>query len=389
MTDCIASDIRTSARVVRDLAGFQQLRKAWNELNTTGRYRAPFYSWTWYDAWWRNFGAEGQLFIIVAEDTAGTIHGIAPLMKTRTRIRGLPVREIRFIENAIAPRNSLLLREGVPEQAAIEAILACLSDRRREWDIATLANMDEQASFLGHLRNSIQRLGLHGYETAGRRSPCVSITGDFGAYFASRFKSKHRYNIKRGVRQLLARSDYRLLHFTEPGSIAEGLKLAFRVSEASWKGRIGAHMTETGARRRFYEQITRELAQVGQVRIWIAMLGDMPIAVEYQLTDGDTAYLLVSDFVQSCDALSPGTSLLYQVLERLHDEPLSCLDFSGEAYDYKMRWATGMRSHVDVEIFSHRPYSRFLFLTKSTFLPALRWTRDRVLRRYAKGVDAG
>ena len=48
------------------------------------------------------------------------------------------------------------------------------------------------------------------------------------------------------------------------------------------------------------------------------------------------------------------------------------LDLGGEAYQYKMKWATGTSAHVSFELFGGRPYSRFLYLTKSRLLPGVR-----------------
>ena len=326
--DAAKGKARVSTRIVQDMAGLQGLRESWNELNATGRYRGPFLSWTWHDAWCRHFTQPGGMFIIVAEDPAGTVQAIAPLMKLRRRVNGLAVREVRFLENAIAPRHSFLIRKEACEDEAVDAIVACLAAHRREWNLVTLENIDCGSLFLGCLRNSIEKHGLHRWETAGFCSPYVDFGGDFTEYLAT-LGSKHRSDVKRNARRLLSQQDYRLLEFTAPENIMEGLSLAFRVSEASWKKEKGFHMAETAERRQFYKHITERFAELGQVRIYIAMLGDHPIALEYQVVDNDTVYLLINDFDRRHRALAPGTVLLYQAIERFCSSSQNCFDFCG------------------------------------------------------------
>lgn len=381
MTQCIAQNqIRISARVVRDLAGFQQLRKPWNELNATGRYRAPFFSWSWYDVWWRHFGQDGELFIIVAEDEAGNTHGIAPLMRTRSHIRGLPVREIRFLDNAIGPRNSLLFSSGVPECDSIEAIVRYLAHHRGEWDIITLTNIAEQGLLVRYLRDSIARSGLRCIQGTGRRSPYISLEGSFDKYMAAQFNSKQRNNIMRRVRKLAATDDCELRDVSDADHIDRALEMAFRVSEVSWKGERGTHMSASQSGKRFYAEITDVLARRGEVRIRLLTVAGKPVAVQYQLTAARTVYLLVNDYDESYQPLSPGIVLLYRVIEKLHAEGAWEFDFCGDLYDYKMQWATGLHSHVNVEVFSGKFYSLILYLTKSKFLPALRRTKEWMSR---------
>ena len=71
-------------------------------------------------------------------------------------------------------------------------------------------------------------------------------------------------------------------------------------------------------------------------------------------------------------SFSPGTVLLYKVLEQVHGSNIKEFDFGGNAYDYKMKWATGVRRHVNIQLFNPKPYSRFIYATKSRLLPLLR-----------------
>jgi hypothetical protein len=109
------------------------------------------------------------------------------------------------------------------------------------------------------------------------------------------------------------------------------------------------------------------------VKIWISMLDQTPLAVQYSVVSEDASYLLINDFNQAYQGQSPGTVLLYQVLEKTFAEkPVARFQFSGDLYDYKSKWATGMVQHTTAEIFGDGLYPRFLCWAKKTALPALR-----------------
>jgi CelD/BcsL family acetyltransferase involved in cellulose biosynthesis len=150
------------------------------------------------------------------------------------------------------------------------------------------------------------------------------------------------------------------------------LEQAFIVSKASWKGTANSDMAGSPARRAFYTDLTAQMAEAGLVQIWVLELEGCPIAVQYQLVSDRGVHLLVSDFAENRRELSPGTVLLYHAIERLHEGGGKEFDFCGDAYDYKMAWATGVRRHVSIQVFNSKPYSRFIYVTKSRILPLLR-----------------
>ncbi len=152
----------------------------------------------------------------------------------------------------------------------------------------------------------------------------------------------------------------------------KAVELAFAVCRASWKARSGLDITSSPAKMQFYREIAGHFAGCGQTRIWVATLDEQPVALEYHVTDGRKLYFLDSDFDQDHEKLSPGTVLLYRVIEQLHGEPIDEFDFGGDAFGYKLKWATGVRKHFSIEIFNRRLYSRFLYQAKNRLMPALR-----------------
>lgn len=359
-------------RIIRTIEGFRDLEARWGEMLRDSDLNAPFFSWTWYDAWWKHFAEGSELFLIAGETPDGQLRFVAPLRKGRRSLRGLPVSEISFLANSISPRSGVLFRKDCPGPEALDAMFRCLAEHRSEWDMLRLWNLPEGVAYLPGFDEAGSRHGFHAIREPGWQSAYVAMEGEFETYLTGNFGKNRRRGIQQKVRQLSARPGYRILDFKRPEDVAQGLELAFAVSRASWKGKLGTDMAGEESRRAFYQDISHRLAERGQVRIWISLLEDNPIALQYQLVDGDTVYLIVNDFSDEHHGMSPGTVLLYQVIERMYQEKLRRFQFSGDNYDYKSKWASGLHRHVTFEMFHNRPYSRFLWWTKNTALPALR-----------------
>lgn len=373
-------------RIIRDPQELPALEARWDELIRQSEFQAPFYSWTWYDAWWKHFGQEHELFLIAVEDTQGRLQAVAPLMKGKRSLRGLKVSEISFLANSISPRNSILFRKDFSGPEALATVLACLAQHRGEWDIVRLWNIPETASYLSCSDDAVAAHAFRVLREPGWQSASIALENGFEKYMVDNFGKERRRGIRQKVRQLSSLPGYQVMDFTRPEEMEHALELAFAVSRASWKGKLGTDMAALAARKAFYTDITRRLAPRGQVRIWISSLGETPLALEYSLVSDHATYLIVNDFHELHQRMSPGTVLLHQVVERMFDENLAEFQFSGDIYDYKSKWATGVHRHVTLELFHRGPYSRFLWWTKSTALPALRTVKASLRREPKNGI---
>jgi CelD/BcsL family acetyltransferase involved in cellulose biosynthesis len=366
-------------QLIRTVEGFRESEAAWNEMVHGGPFQSPFYSWTWYDAWWEHFGGAGELFVIAGRDYQGRLQFVAPLMKHIRSLRGLPVSEIRFLANSISPQNTILFGNGCGGQDALDAVLKCLAEHRSEWDMVSLPNTPEIMPYVAEIDDAAALVGFRTLREPGWNSAYVTIDGRFADYLTANLGKQRRRGILQKVRQLSQQPGYAVSDFRRPEEMPAALDRAFAVSRSSWKGDLGTDMAGEESRRLFYEDVTRRLSQRGQVRIWTSCLDQTPLAVQYQLVSADATYLVVNDFNHANQRQSPGTVLLYQVLERLFEEKsVGRFQFSGDLYDYKSQWATGTESHTTLELFHDGIYSRFLWWTKKKALPTWRTLRAKV-----------
>jgi len=368
------------ARVITQEDAFVELKSRWDDLLRDSALDVPFHCWAWYEMCWRHFGRGQELHMIAVEDACGQLMAVAPLLRTTTRLRGFRVTELRFLSTGVSPRNAILHRNAEGGLPAMRTILDYLAQHAEQWDLATLTWVDENGPLASLLRESACHRGLDVLEKTGRRSPYIEIQGSFQQYMRENFRKARRQSIRRKVNRLLERDDYRLEEYTQCNDMPEAVSLAFDVWAASWKGAAG-DIQHAEARKSFLLDAANYFAPLGQVRIWIAFLGDRPIAVYYTLTSSRQVYALSTEFNKDYFDLSPGAVLLHEIIKTLHGEQPCLFDFTGDLYEYKKPWATGVRRLVNFQLFNRRMYSRFLYATKKTLLPMLRQLRASVFRR--------
>lgn len=350
-----------------------RIKNRWDDLLNEANCNFPYYSWTWYERWWEYFGNENELFIITVEDSNGKLAAIAPLMKRESTLRGFKISEICFMDNGIGPRNRIFFKNESHGLKAVNAIFEYFLSHSSNWDIINLESIDDEIPFLDEINDYILELGLFAINSVDKKSPFLEFNGDFKSFMGKKFGSKQRNTIKRKVRIFAEKGEAKVVQYNNPGEIQMALDIAFKVSRSSWKGKNGTDMSASQSSKSFYTDITNYFAKLNQVKIWILKLQDKPVAVQYQLFNNNKVYMLIIDFCEEYKKLSPGTVLMYHILQKYHDEDeVKEFDFCGDAHDYKLKWGNNVREHKSLQIFNRRPYSYFIYFAKAKVLPMFR-----------------
>jgi len=95
-------------REIRTEDEFQALHKIWNSLLSKSNDDDIFLTWEWISTWWKYYGNEHQLLVMVAEKEEEII-SIAPLMCSEYSILGVNLKEIGFIGTPDSDYNGFIL----------------------------------------------------------------------------------------------------------------------------------------------------------------------------------------------------------------------------------------------------------------------------------------
>lgn len=186
----------------------------------------------------------------------------------------------------------------------------------------------------------------------------VRVTGGFDTYL-NRWNSKARYNLKRSVRKLLDRNPGGVLEIAAAPDLMEGfLREAAAISQTTYQSRL----LQSGLQ---YDEILveqmRTLASRGEARGYL--LRDQGRAIAFAWCSGSGLRLTydVVGYLEDAAPLSPGSVLLYLIIEDLFRlGRFQVFDFGVGDAPYKQMFATDMDEFADAYLFRPTWRSRLL-----------------------------
>jgi CelD/BcsL family acetyltransferase involved in cellulose biosynthesis len=381
------SDI--SVEVIAGYQEFLDFEEQWDRVVDTSGVDHPFLEHAWLRTWWECFGTGCRLHIIVAKVGSRAI-GIAPLVLTRARMWGVPLRKLMFFYNNHVPRADFLVAGRRAE--VYKAIWEHLAQSRC-WDLLQLCQLPEGSETF----EAVARLA----RTAGRpvgiwessESPFIPLPGSsrhptWSEYFDG-LSAKHRSNLRNRLKRLRAQGPVGMETIDSEQRLAQALEDGLRIEAAAWKGAAGTAISSRPALTRFYELLARRAAERGWLRLHFLNAGRDRIAFDYSLCYRNRMYLLKLGYEPAYSPLSPSNLLLQFAMESSFEEGLDEYDFLGDAMDWKRCWTSLTRTHRWLYVFGDSFKARLAHAAKFHLAPLLKQNAcvRTLLERLGSGRD--
>jgi CelD/BcsL family acetyltransferase involved in cellulose biosynthesis len=334
------------------------LRGTWEELSKRARVAHPFVGHTWLLSWWEAFGAGKEQRTLVVR-RGDTCVAIAPLMLSRERMYGVPVRVLASPCNDDTPRFEVIVDPEVPE--AWEAIWSWIAGARGDWDLLRFTHLPEDSATAARLEELAARDGLYTGFWSSSRSPRYEVRGTWDAFFAG-LSPKVRQNARRQMRRLTARGEVRFEELGPDDDLGAALAEGLRLEAAGWKGEGD---TAIACRREpscFYNLLGERSQRRGGLAMHFLTVGGQRVAFSYGLRHGSGLFLMKLGFEPAWASYSPSIILLQHIYERAFQQQVGVIDMLGDSDGWKAHWAPDALAH------------RWLFAFPNTWLGRLLWT---------------
>jgi CelD/BcsL family acetyltransferase involved in cellulose biosynthesis len=129
---------------------------------------------------------------------------------------------------------------------------------------------------------------------------------------------RQRRNLERDLGPVwvrdVARSD-------DPAAVAAEVEAFLAMEAAGWKGRAGTALASHPAHAQFWREACKALADAGHLELWQLVAGDVVVARQCHVRDGDTVFHLKTTYDEDLARRSPGVQLELEVLHAFHVEP--------------------------------------------------------------------
>lgn len=330
------------------LAGLDAFKDEWNEVVLASESANPFLSYGWLSDWWRFFGGDKELAIVLVRENGLLVGGMACYV-TRIRIP-VPCRVLRLCGDTDVSSEFLgpLARRGY-ERAVVQSVTDFLHGDAVLWDVFHAADMDQDAGV------ALQLLAVWG-ERYGRRQLAefndnlcmyVDLPKRWEDYWDGLSRRKKR-NFSRLDRRL--QDEGEVTFCTAKELDPEGLGF-----EAGWK-LYGEVMLSTGRKNaealnnqaQFLESFWRESISSGWADATFILLKGRPVAFLYYLINGKSYFLYKTGYDFELSRFSVGASVILQTIRHGVESGMERVEFLRGGHDYKRSLRiTGERALID------------------------------------------
>jgi len=357
---------------IEDRPSFLTLEDSWNAL-VEATDPQPFYRHEFIRIWIDNFAPRQPLHILTLQDDGGLI-GALPLLRRRSRILGLPVRQLTSTANVHSCRFDVIARE--PERAARAFVAHLAADR--SWDMLQLTDVPEDGN-AWHLFRAAERAGFPVASWESMRSPYVALPPSMDQLERA-LSAKFRSNLRRRRRKLEAHGRVSLER-VDGGMELEGkLEEGFFLERSGWKGKSGTAIAQDISTRGFYSELARAAANRGYLSLFSLRLHGRATAFHYAFSKGRRYFLLKPSYSERLSDCSPGQLLVREVLADCVGRKMEEFDFLGPNMSWKQDWTSLARRHTWLWVLRDSGFGRALCRARFHWIPGLR----RVVLRWIR-----
>lgn len=222
----------------------------------------------------------------------------------------------------------------VADAAAAVARVVTTRPRPPTLQLAPLSRLD--AALLGDAFRSEGWFAKRYFCFGNWYLPCQGAT--FGAYLASR-PSQLRHTLARKSRSFFSNSASRIQVVTDPADVDDAMAAYDRVFLKSWK--------RPEPYPHFIKGWARICASEGWLRMGIAWVGEVPVAVQFWFFRAGRAYIYKLAYDEDYARLSAGTVLTAHMFRHALDvDHASEIDYLTGDDPYKRDWMTHRRERV-------------------------------------------
>jgi len=364
-----------AAEVVSGPDALKELRNDWNRLLERSKACTIFLTWEWIDAWWRVYGGENSLFIIVVRDDSGSIRGIAPFYRQKIRLFGIAhAYAVRFIGMGgdVAPDYLDIFSDAGWEDAVCTSVLQKLAGLRHMWDTLDLEDIPESSSTVALLAREADRLGWRFNERHHTTCPYIMLAPAWEEFLAGKsrnFRKKlkeHRRVFERDFNAAFCRVE-------QPDELPERMEALRHMHHDRWNGMSGSF--QSARYMSFHNAVASHFLAKGWLRLYFLKADGRDVAALYCFSFAGVTSYYQSGRLSEFEKYHAGSVIIGYAVEAAVREGSTEFDFLCGTEEYKFRWTDEARDNLRVTV---RPRA-----AGTNMLEAQLWL-SRALRNAAK-----
>jgi hypothetical protein len=300
----------------------------WDDLLRRAGRTEVFLSHRWLTNWYRHFGQDMILFLLIVKEGTRWIGGL-PLVRTREYWHGVPVRTLRFPINQESGNLRCECILSTCRKEIVAALIQYLGEVADEWDRWELSGLPIGSPAFPLLHTEMARSPwprtLWQFE---RELSYLPISGSWEDYAKKRSYS-FRKNLRLSENRMERLGAVILQVAKTPEEIVIGIERLFELDSRSSKAKRSGVIRLEGNVREFHRCLADSFGKSGDCRIDTLHIDGVAVAALFSLYSHGVLFFLYTCYDPASSWLSPGRVLFRRVLEDVWDQELREADFNG------------------------------------------------------------
>ena len=371
---------RYTLHVIREENNWPALETRWDELLLSAPDHTVFQSYAYQRLWWRHFGGDGELFIVLIVQN-GAVQGIAPLQIRTTSYFGRYYRELSFIGSRWeVDRPTFLFPTG--GSALIRVLAGFLAQRRARWDTCKLHEQVTGSEGLQCLEDAFRTLGYVVGRSRDSNCPYLELRGSWKDFLAAKSQT-FRKNLKAAGRKLREVGDLQYRVYDTPADVREQLETYRDIEARSWKAGEGVGVSRNSDYFAFYRELATVFGRKRAFNVRMLTVKGKAIAGTFGLAYDGVYYSLQIAHDREFSRCSPGTYLEALEMEECFRHGYREYEFLGGFLNNKSRWTSTSRYTTQLHVYQATPFFRALHVLLFRIKPLVK----ELVRPFMKSWD--
>jgi len=366
------------------------LEPSWNALLQRSGSDSIFLTWEWISTWWEVFGSRFALLVLTAEDDAGRLMGIAPLMVgPRRSASGLTSRALMIIgqrADTLAEYLDFIVEPGREAQVTGAFCEFLQRDLAGEWDFIFFERILTTSPNLPTLRSRTTQPPGIAVRDVTLMSPYVELGDSWPALLGAKSRNfRNQWN--NSWNRLHAEGEVQFLFGGRDMPLTDALSEVTRLHRERWEERSASFKTDEYLE--FHQRLCTRIQPKGWLLLLLLSVNGENVAVRYDYVYAGKIWCMQGGWSPEWAAKRVGTLLTGKVIEWGIEHGLREYDFLGGDSDYKRRWATSERVMTNFTACNQKTLRGWLWRGNRTAEDLARLVRDRLRAAQAAGQTTG
>lgn len=330
----------------REWEQLERIRASWSNLAAQIPELSVFVTPEWMFSWWRAYGENKELCVLLFTDPQVGIVGIAPLYWERRKFLAFAeLRVLRLIGDGSGDSDDLdfVVKPGY-EVAVASAFMDWL--RQTSWDVCELDCLSSTSEVAALLSDELRPPS---WKCAQSRRPFTRVVlPETWALYLKQLSSKERGKVGIRLRRLLSRHKVCFRRCERPDELPGFLETLYSLHQKRWEARGMPGSFSQPERRHLYKEMTQELLFRGWLELWQLEIDDVPVAAQIGMRYGDVVCALQEGFDPAYASDSVGYVLRSHVLQNCIEAGVRFYDFLCGDQESKQRWGADVGHYLDI-----------------------------------------